>query len=414
MERALEGIRVIDLSHVLAGPTATMLLADLGAEVIHIEPPRGDDAREYGPFIGGEDKDRSGYFISLNRNKKSLVLDLKTAKGKEILRELVRISDVLVENFRPGTMDVLGFSWEEVHGINPKLIYASISGFGHETLPEYANRPAYDVVAQAYSGLMSITGPEQGPPSRVGSSVGDIVAGHQAAIAILAALFHRTLTGKGQRYDGSMVDGLFSIMENAVVRYTVEGEIPKALGTAHPSITPFQAFPTKDSWIIIAAGADKLWAQFCVTLGRNDLAADARFKTNFLRTKNRAALVEIVSGVLKKKTTAAWAEVFEKGGIPYSPVNNVKQICEDPQIKFRSMLVEIDQPGIGKMQIAGSPLRLSETPGRVYRGAPALGEHSEEILTTLLKKNKKEIESLKAEGIINAHLKKEPNEKKRE
>jgi len=401
MERALQGIRVIDLSHVLAGPTATMLLADLGAEVIHIEPPRGDDAREYGPFVGRVDKDRSGYFISLNRNKKSLVLDLKQAKGKDILRELVKISDILVENFRPGTMDSLGFSWEEVHQMNLRLIYASISGFGHDTLPDYANRPAYDVVAQAYSGLMSITGPEGGPPCRVGSSVGDIVAGHQAAIGILAALFYRTLTGKGQHYDGSMVDGLFAIMENAVVRYTVEGEIPKALGTAHPSITPFQAFPTSDSWIIIAAGADKLWAQLCASLGRSDLATDTRFKTNFLRTKNRAVMVEIVSGELKKKTTAAWADIFEKDGVPYSPVNNIKQICEDPQIRFRNMLVEIDQPGIGKMQIAGSPLHLSETPGRVYHAAPALGEHSEEILAKLLKKNKTEIAALKAEGIIN-------------
>jgi CoA:oxalate CoA-transferase len=401
MERALQGIRVIDLSHVLAGPTATMLLADLGAEVIHVEPPRGDDAREYGPFVDRIDKDRSGYFISLNRNKKSLVLDLKQAKGKEILRELIKVSDVLVENFRPGTMDALGFSWEEVRQINPKIIYASISGFGHETLPDYANRPAYDVVAQAYSGLMSITGPESGPPCRVGSSIGDIVAGHQAAIGILAALFYRTLTGKGQRYDGSMVDGLFSIMENAVVRYTVAGDIPKALGTAHPSITPFQAFPTRDSWIIIAAGADKLWAQICKALGRSDLAEDARFRTNPLRTQNREALVNILTGVLTRRTTAEWADVFEKDGIPYSPVNNVKQICEDPQIRFRDMLVEIDQPGIGKMKIAGSPLRLSETPGKVYRGAPALGEHTEEILTTLLKKKKTEITALRNEGVIN-------------
>ena len=207
MAGALEGIRVIDLSHVLAGPPATMILADLGAEVIHIEPPRGDDAREYGPFIGGTDKDRSGYFISLNRNKKSLVLNLKHAKGKEILRELIKVSDVLVENFRPGTMDSLGFGWEEVRQINPGLIYASISGFGHETLPAYANRPAYDVVAQAYSGLMSITGPEEGTPTRVGSSIGDIVAGHQAAIGILAALFYPTLTGRRKRYEESKAGG---------------------------------------------------------------------------------------------------------------------------------------------------------------------------------------------------------------
>ena len=400
MAGALEGIRIIDLSHVLAGPTATMILADLGAEVIHIEPPRGDDAREYGPFIGGADKDRRGYFISLNRNKKSLVLNLKHAKGKEILRELIKVSDVLVENFRPGTMDSLGFGWEEVRQINPGLIYASISGFGHETLPAYANRPAYDVVAQAYSGLMSITGPEEGTPTRVGSSIGDIVAGHQAAISILAALFYRTLTGRGQRYDGAMVDGLFSILENAVVRYTIAGEIPQPLGTAHPTITPFQAFHTGDSWIIIATGTEKLWAQLCATLGRSDLLKDERFRTNPLRTTNRQALVDILTGELTKKTTAEWAEIFEKAGIRYSPVNNMKQICEDPQIKFRDMLVEIDQQQIGKMKIAGSPLRLSETPGKVYRGAPALGEHTEEILATLLKKSQTEITALRNDGVI--------------
>lgn len=401
MERALEGIRVVDLSHVLAGPTATMILADLGAEVIHIEPPQGDDAREYGPFVDRIDKNRSGYFISLNRNKKSVVLNLKEKKGKEILQELIRVSDVIVENFRPGTMKALGFSWEEVRQINPKIIYASISGFGHETLPEYASRPAYDIVAQAYSGLMSITGPEQGPPCRVGSSIGDIIAGYQAAIGILAALFYRTITGKGQRYDGSMVDGLFSIMENAVARYTIEGEIPKPLGTAHPSITPFQAFHTRDSWIVFAIGSDRQWAHLCTAIGRSDLIEDVRFRSNNLRTKNRETLNNILTEELIKRTAKDWADVFEKEGIPHSLINNVKQICEDPNIQFRNMLVEIEQKGIGKMKIAGSPIRLSETPGRVYQGAPMLGEHTAEILASLLKKTKTEILSLKNEGVIN-------------
>jgi len=401
MESALHGIRVIDLSHVLAGPTVTMILADLGAEVIHIEPPRGDDAREYGPFAGGVDKDRSSYFISLNRNKKSLVLNLKQPEAKEILRELIVISDILVENFRPGTMASLGFGWEDIQRINPKMIYAAISGFGQDALPEYQGRPAYDVVAQAYSGLMSITGQEDGEPCRVGSSIGDIIAGHQAVIGILAALHYRTLTGKGQRYDGSMVDGLFSIMENAVVRYSVGGEIPAPLGTAHPSITPFQAFPTEDGWIIIAAGTDKLWAQLCQAIGQNDLIEDARFRTNPLRTENRKAMAEIVSGALKKKPYAAWAAIMEKAGVPYSPVNNIQQICEDPQINYRNMLVEIEQKGIGKMKIAGSPFKLSETPGKVQRGAPLLGEHTAEILTSLLKKTEAEIRTLRKNGAIN-------------
>jgi CoA:oxalate CoA-transferase len=401
MEGALNGIRVIDLSHVLAGPTATMILADLGAEVIHVESPQGDDAREYGPFVGTVDKDHSGYFISLNRNKKSLVLNLKHQKGKEILRELIKISDVIVENYRPGTMKNLGFDWTEIHRVNPRIIYASISGFGHDTLPEYSDRPAYDVVAQAYSGLMSLTGPEQGPPCRVGSSMGDIIAGHQAAIGILAALFYRTITGRGQWYDGSMVDGLFSTLENAVVRYTSQGEIPRALGTAHPSITPFQAFQARDSWIVIAIGTDKLWARFCNVLGRSDLVEDVRFRTNPLRTENRETLAGILAAEIARKTVKDWADILDKEGIPYSPVNNIKEICEDPNIQFRNMLVEIEQTGIGNMKIAGSPLHLSETPGRVYRGAPSLGENTGEILTSLLKFTQSKILYLRKEGIIN-------------
>jgi CoA:oxalate CoA-transferase len=378
-----------------------MILADLGAEVIHVEPPHGDDAREYGPFIDKVDKDHSAYFISLNRNKKSIVLNLKQAKGKEILRELIKISDVIIENFRPGTLAALGFSWEEVSKINPGIIYASISGFGHEALPGYASRPTYDIVAQAYSGLMSITGPENGPPTRVGASIGDIMAGYQAAIAILAALHYRNLTGKGQRYDGSMIDGLFSFVENAVVRYTANDEIPQPLGTAHPTITPFQAFPTKEGWIVIAIGNDKLWSRLCDVMGLKDLSNDTRFKTNPLRTKNRAVLINILTGELEQKNAAEWVAIFEKEGIPCSLVNNIKQICEDPQISLRNMLVEIDQKNVGKMKIAGSPFRLSETPGKVYRSAPALGEHTAEVLSSLLNKTKAEIDSLRKEGIIN-------------
>jgi CoA:oxalate CoA-transferase len=401
LEGALSGIRVVDLSHVLAGPTATMILGDLGAEVIHVEPPQGDDAREYGPFLGKVDKDRSGYFISLNRNKKSIVLNLKDEKGKEVLRELIKVSDVVVENYRPGTMRSLGFDWPEMQRINPRIVYASISGFGHSTLPEYSSRPSYDVVAQAYSGLMSLTGPEQGPPCRVGSSMGDIVAGHQAALGVIAALFRRTITGKGQWYDGSMVDGLFSTLENAVVRYTSQGEMPHALGTAHPSITPFQAFAASDGWIVIAIGTDKLWAHFCAVLGRSDLAEDTRFRTNPLRTDNREILAGILTAELGRKSASDWVHLLEKEGIPCSLVNNIKQICEDPHIQFRNMLVEIEQEGVGPVKIAGSPLRLSETPGRVERGAPSLGQHTEDILSSLLGKTPGEIAVLRRGGVIN-------------
>jgi len=401
MERVLSGIRVLDLSHVLAAPYASMMLADLGAEVIHVEPPDGDDAREYSPYIGKVDKNTSGYFISLNRNKKSIVLNLRHEKGKQILRQLIKISDILIENFRNTTMESLGFSWPEIQRLNPRMIYASITGFGHNTLPEYASKPAYDMVVQAYSGLMSITGPEGGEPCRVGNSIGDILAGHQAVIGILAALLYRQKSGRGQHYDGAMVDGLFATLENAVVRYTATGEVPEPLGTASPSITPFQAFPTKDNWIVIAIGNQKLWTQFCRVLGAPQLIDDPRFTANPQRNKNRKILADEISVRTKTKTTAEWSAIFDKESLPYSPVNNMKEICEDPHIKERKMLVEVDQPGVGKIKIAGSPIHLSETPGDIYSPAPRLGEHTEEVLKGLLNVTDAEIEALRKEEVIN-------------
>lgn len=401
MTGALNGIRVIDLSHVLAAPTTTMFLADLGAEVIHVEPPQGDDAREFGPFAGKPDKNCSGYFISLNRNKKSMVLNLRSDRGKEILRRLLEIADVVVENYRPGTMKKLGFGWEELQRINPRLIYASISGFGHDAPPEYASRPSYDMVAQAFSGLMSITGPMEGPPCRVGTSIGDIIAGHQAAIGIMAALIHRDKTGRGQYYDGSMVDGLFAVMESAVVRYTLTGQVPGPLGGMHPTITPFQALRTKDSWIVTAIGNDTLWKRFCGLLGREDLFNDPRFRTNPVRCDNKKELSEILGMEIKKKTTREWIAIFDEADLPYAPINNMKDICEDPIIAHRRMLVEVDQPVAGKMRIANSPIRLSETPGQVREPAPLLGQHTEEILKENLGFSREQIEQLRGLGVIN-------------
>ncbi len=377
---ALANVRVIDLGHVLAAPTAAMILADLGAEVIHLEPPRGDDARKFGPFINGQ----SGYFISINRNKKSMAVDLKQPAGKEILRDLIRVSDVVLENFRPGTMIKLGFSYEEMKAIKSDIIYASISGFGHDVLPEYATKPAYDMVAQAFSGLMSITGPENGAPVRVGSSMGDIVAGHQCAIGILSALWYRERTGQGQKIDISMVDGLVYALENAIVRYTVSGEVPQPLGTKHPAITPFQALKTKDSWIVVAIGNDSLWQKFCTALARPDLAKDARFVTNELRTQHRTALIELLEDLTITQTTAEWMAILEENSLPCSPVNTIDQMVEEPIINHRNMVVEIDQPDVGPMKIVGSPFHLSETPGAVKNPAPLLGQHTAEVLSQVL------------------------------
>ncbi|MBK7552405.1 MAG: CoA transferase [Syntrophaceae bacterium] len=402
MSRSLEGIRVVDLSHVLAAPTVTMYLADLGAEVLHIEPPIGDDAREFGPFAGDHDKNHSGYFISLNRNKKGLVLNLKQPKAKEILKELIKISDVVVENFRPTTMRKLGFGWEDLKKINPRIVYCSICGFGQDSLPEYSERPSYDMVAQAYSGLMSITGPEGGPPCRVGSSVGDILTGLQATIGILAALRHRDRTGRGQHVDMAMIDSVFATIENAVARYTISGEIPGPLGGTHPSITPFQGYKTKDgSYVIAAIGTDALFVRFAKVIGRPDLPEDERFKTNPLRTRHREALNGILDPIMMTKTTPEWEEIFEKEGLPYSPINNMKQICEDPHIAYRKMLVDIDQPRVGRMRIAASPIRMSETPGEVYAPAPLLGQHTDEVLKALLGYSDETIAQLKKEGVIN-------------
>jgi CoA:oxalate CoA-transferase len=380
MDQALADIRVVDLGHVLAAPTAAMILADLGADVIHVEPPGGDDARAFGPFANGH----SGYFASVNRNKRSIVIDLKHSDGKEILRDLIRASDVVLENYRPGTLARLGFSYEVMQALNPRVIYASICGYGHDALPEYASKPAYDMVAQAFSGLMSITGPEGGPPVRVGTSVGDITAGHQCAIGILAALWHRERTGKGQVVDMSMADGLVYILENAIVRHTLSGQVPEPLGTRHPAITPFQAFPTADDWIVVAAGNDALWHTLCAAIERPSLSEDPRFASNALRTANHAVLQQILSEVTRTRTTAKWAEILEAHHLPYSPINTVDQVVDDPNVRYRGMVVEVDQPGIGPIEIAGSPFHLSETPGSVRTPAPLLGQHTEQILSEVL------------------------------
>ena len=390
MSGALSDVRILDLGHVLAAPVAAMILGDLGAEVIHLESPAGDDSRKFGPFRGGQ----SGYFASVNRNKKSVVVDLKQEAGKQVLRDLVRVSDVILENFRPGTMAKLGFSYEALCEINPRIIYASISGFGHDALPDYASKPAYDMVVQAYSGLMSITGTPDGPPVRVGTSVGDITAGHQCAIAILAALWHRERTGRGQQVDMSMVDGLVYILENALVRYTLAGEVPRPLGTRHPAITPFQAFRTADGWIVVAIGNDVLWKKLCVAINLPDLAADSRFETNALRTENYEALCPILEDAFAAWTTAKWSAVMEVHQLPYSPIHTIDEIVDDPNIRYRGMIASVEQPGMGQIEIAGSPFHLSETPASVRSPAPLLGEHTAQVLCDVLGYDEQRIQFL--------------------
>ena len=386
--KALEGLRVLDLSRVLAGPFSTMVLGDLGAEIIKIEQPGvGDDSRAFGPFIGEE----SSYFMSLNRGKKSITLNLKDDADRAVFIDLVKESDIVVENYRPGTMAKLGFEYEDLKKVNPRIIYAAISGFGHSG--PYSTRPAYDMIVQAMGGIMSITGEPGQAPVRVGSSIGDITVG------ILAAVEARHTTGEGQKVDVAMLDCQVAILENAIARYLVNGEVPVPLGSRHPSITPFQAFPTKDYYVIMSAGNDALWAKLCNVMGTPELINDPKFATNRDRNDNVVELSEIISKISVTKTTAEWMDVLEKGGLPVGPINTVDKVVHDPQIEARNMIVEVEHPVAGKMKFAGNPIKLSATPGEVTVPAPTLGQHTDEILKDLLGWSEDQI------GVYNAQKK---------
>jgi CoA:oxalate CoA-transferase len=350
----LSGVTVIDLSRILAGPYCTFLMAELGARVIKVEPPGGgDDARAYGPFVNG----KSTYFASVNRGKESIALDLKKDDDRATFEKLLAKADVVVENFRPGTMEKLGFGWETLHQKFPKLIYASASGFGH-TGPN-SKDPAYDMVMQGMGGIMSITGNEGQPPARVGMSIGDMGAGLYAAVAVNAALLHREKTGESTKVDIAMFDCQLALLENAIMRYTVEGEIPGPLGARHPTITPFQAFKTKDGALIIAAGNDSLFVKMCDALGLSGLASSPDYKTNALRLKHHHQLEHSIESVLKGATTSHWLELLGKAGIPCGPINNVAQAIAHPQVAARNMLVEVPDGSGGALKLAGNPLKMS-------------------------------------------------------
>jgi CoA:oxalate CoA-transferase len=378
MEKALKGLRVLDLTRVLAGPYASMVLADLGAEVIKIEnPDGGDDSRGYGPFLNGE----SVYFMSINRNKKSLSLNLKTQQGKEIFLRLVKEADIVLENFRPGTMEKLGLGYEELEKVNPGIIYAASSGFGH-TGP-YSQKAAYDLIVQGMGGIMSLTGFQDGPPTRVGASIGDITSGLFTVIGILAALHKRKETGQGQKVDVAMLDCQVAILENAIARFAVQGESPKPTGNRHPSITPFAVLKASDGYLVVAAGNDQLWKKWCCAVGRQELAEDSRFATNANRTDNWEVLEPIMSEVIAERTVEEWLLLFEEAGVPSGPINDVAKVVEHPQIIVREMVVYQEHPVAGRFLMPGIPIKLSKTPGSIETPAPSLGEHSDMILKQL-------------------------------
>jgi len=350
----LHGITVLDLSRILAGPYCTFLMAELGARIIKVEaPPKGDDAREYGPFLGG----KSTYFASINRGKQSIVLDLKNAGDKRIFEALLAKADVLVENFRPGTMEKLGYGWTALHPRYPKLIYAAASGFGHSG--PWSERPAYDMVVQGLGGMMSITGNPGQPPARVGMSIGDIGAGLYTAVAVNAALVARERTGQGVKIDVAMFDCQLALLENAIMRYTVSGEVPGPLGARHPTITPFEAFATADSYVIIAAGNDVTFARLAAALGKPAMAQNSDYASNEKRLTNQPKLKAEIESLLKAKPTAHWLAVFEQAGIPAGPINNVKQALDHPQVAVRNMLITVDDPKSGRLKLAGNPMKIS-------------------------------------------------------
>ena len=381
-KKPLDGIKVLDFTNALAGPYCSMMLGNMGAEIFKVEKPkRGDDSRGYGPFVG----DQSGYFLSVNRGKKSVVCNTKDPDGVEMFKDMVKHVDIVVENLKAGAMNRMGLGYDVLKEINPRLIYVAISGFG-QTGP-YSPRPAYDMVVQAMGGVMSITGEPGGKPVRVGASIGDIIAGIFGAFGAVTALYNRTKTGKGEMVDVGMLDCQLAILENAIIKYSATGEVAGPLGAVHPTVTPFQAFETKDNYVIAACGNNRLYAAFCNALGVPELIDDPRFDTNMHRNQNVKLIGELLTKETRKKTTDEWLEILNAAGVPCTRINTVDMLFKDPQVAARNMLVEVDQPGMGKVKIAGNPVKFASIPTSeecLTGPAPVLGSSTKDVLTNML------------------------------
>ena len=376
--QSLQGIRVLDLSRVLAGPYCTMVLGDLGADVIKVEPPEGDETRAWGPpFAEGE----SAYFLCVNRNKRGIVINLKTDEGKKILRDLALQSDVLVENFRPGTLEKFGLDFATLHELNPRLIYCSITGFGQTG--SMRDKPGYDFMIQALGGLMSITGEPEGEPMKTGVAVVDLFAGQNAIIAILAALQARTLTGRGQHLDIALFDSQLGWLANVASNYLISGKLPKRYGNAHPNIVPYQSFQASDGWFAIAVGNDRQFVRLCEMLGKPELGSDERFATNSARVQNRAEIIEMLISIFRTESVSEWLRKLDEAEIPCGPINNFEQVFSMPNVQEREMLLKMNHPTIGELPLVGSPLKMSDTPVEYRLPPPLMGEHTEEVLREL-------------------------------
>jgi formyl-CoA transferase len=401
--QALEGVRVLDLSRALAGPYCTMMLGDLGADVIKVERPgRGDESRGWGPpFVGepyGPYPGESAYFLAVNRNKRSVTVNLKSSEGQEIIRRLAEVSDVLVENFRTGALDRMGLAYDDLQAVNPRLVYCSISGYGR-TGP-YAERPGYDFIIQAEGGLMGVTGPEDGPPYRVGVPIIDITAGMFASSAILAALRARGRTGEGQLVDVSLLDASVALLTNVASNYLVGREAPRRLGNAHPNIAPYEAFRAHDRWFALAAANQRQWAILCGVIGRGDLEDDPRFTTNQARVSNRQALLEALGEVFLQRDADEWLAELRESGLPCGPINSLADVFEHPQAGARGLALTADHPTAGSVQMTGFPYQLSQTPVEVRRPPPLLGEHTDTVLADLLGYSTSELGGLSERGIV--------------
>jgi crotonobetainyl-CoA:carnitine CoA-transferase CaiB-like acyl-CoA transferase len=403
----LSHIRVLDLSRVLAGPWAGQNMADLGAEVIKVERPGvGDDSRAFGPpwvkDRGGRDTKDSAYFTSANRGKKSITLNIAVPEGQAIVRELAKKSDVLIENYKYGDLARYGLGYEDLKKVNPRLIYCSVTGFG-QTGP-YRERPGYDFMIQGMGGMMSVTGePDDAPgggPQRAGVPIADIITGMYASIAICAALAHRAETGAGQHLDLALLDSQIALLAYQNTNFFSTGKPPKRIGNLHPNIVPYQPFRTKDGAVILACGNDNLFRKFCDAAGQSSLASDPRFASNGKRVENRAEMTRLLGEVFKQRTTAEWVDLLEKAGVPNGPINDIAQVYEEPQVQARGIRVDLDHPVAGKLPTVASPMRFSATKVE-YRGAPpTLGQHTEEVLKSLLEKSDAELARLRAAKVI--------------
>lgn len=399
----LNGIRILDITRALAGPYCTMMLGDLGADVIKVERPGvGDETRGWGPpFVGepyGNYPGESAYFIAANRNKRSITVNIQSREGQDILRKLAGVCDVLVENYRTGDLDKLGLGYAEMHALNPRLIYCSVSGYGR-TGP-YADRPGYDAVLQAEGGMMSITGSVEGPQSRVGIPIIDITSGMFASTAILAALRARDVTGEGQLVDISLFDSHLALLTNVASNYLVGGKPPKRLGNAHPNLVPYDSFQARDSWFVLGVANEKQWGILCDVLNRPEWKTDSRFETNRRRVENRSILAEELNKIFSRQNADHWLEQLVKAGLPCGRINTVPEVFDLPHARARDMILESEHASAGTLKLPGFPYKFSSTPAAIQKPPPMLGEHTEEVLKGLLNFSTEDVAALKDKGAI--------------